>query len=473
MTNDTIARTLANFVGGLRLEAVPDAVSLRARYLMLDAIGCALAARREPFALKFSEAAHALADGVDGTRGVIGFGRRLPMRGAALLNGVLTHGLDYDDTHMSGIIHLSVSVLPTVLATAAHVGLGGREALTAYIGGLEAGARIASATRGGLHAHGFHPTGVVGAFAGALAAGRLIGLDSEGLVHAQGMALSLASGNLQFIEDGAWTKRMHPGWAAQAAITAATFAAAGIPAPTSPYEGRYGFYRCYLGQEEHARIDLSLATAGLNADGSASVWETGNIAVKPFPVCHFIHASADAAIALHRSGLDAARIASVEVRVPAGVMPAVCEPVDTKRVPTSDYDAKFSLPYGVASGLLRGRLGLKELEPSAFTDPTALALMQRISCTVDADSTFPRHYTGEVRVTLDDGRVIGHRESVNRGHAERPLSNDEIRQKFFDNATINFPGSHAEEVCEKVLSLDRQDSIRSLEDLLARDPSLH
>ena len=152
-------------------------------------------------------------------------------------------------------------------------------------------------------------------------------------MHAQGIALSLASGSLQFIEDGAWTKRMHPGWAAQAAITAATFAAAGIPAPPSPYEGRYGFYRCYLAQAEHARIDLSLATAGSMPMAARACGRLENIAVKPFPMCHFVHASADAAIALHRSGVDAARIASVEVRVPAGVMPAVCEPVATKRRP--------------------------------------------------------------------------------------------------------------------------------------------
>ena len=99
---------------------------------------------------------------------MIGFARRLPMRDAALLNGVLTHGLDYDDTHMAGVIHLTVSVLPTrARARCASAALSGREVLTAYIAGLEAGARIASATRGGLHAHGFHPTGVVGAFASA------------------------------------------------------------------------------------------------------------------------------------------------------------------------------------------------------------------------------------------------------------------------------------------------------------------
>ena len=467
---DTIARTLSGFVNRMRLDQVPAAVSLRARHLMLDAIGCALAARKEQFASHFSQATHALSEG-QGERAVIGFERRLPQRDAALLNGVLCHGLDYDDTHMTGIIHLTVSVLPTVFAMAGQRSATGAEMLAAYIAAVEAGARISTAMQGGLHAHGFHPTGVVGAFASTLAAGRLLGLDDAGLVHAQGIALSMASGSLQFIEDGAWTKRMHPGWAAQAAITAATFAANGIKAPQAPYEGRYGFYRCYLGEAEHDRIDLSLATAGLKTDGSAAQWEVENVAIKPFPMCHFVHASADAAIALHREGVDASRIRAVEVHVPAGVVQSVCEPVVNKRRPTSDYDAKFSLVYAVASGLLRGKLGLKELTPEAFGDPAALALMDRIDYVEDAESTFPRHYTGEVRVTLDDGRTLRHREPVNRGHAERPLSNEEVREKFFDNATLHFSRSHAQAVCDQVLALDKLANVQTLELLLAQDPT--
>ncbi|MFA7322681.1 MAG: MmgE/PrpD family protein, partial [Dokdonella sp.] len=348
---DTIARTLSGFVSGLRLQQVPPATSLRARYLMLDAFGCALAARKEPFALKFAQAMQALATSAGterGGRGLFGFAQRLPARDAALLNGILAHGLDYDDTHMAGIVHLSVSVLPTLYALAGEKRSSGAEILVAYIAALEAGARLASAACAGFHAHGFHPTGMIGIFASTLAAGRLLGLDAGQLVHAQGIALSMASGSLEFLEDGAWTKRVHPGWAAQAAITAATFAANGIIGPQAPYEGRYGLYHCYLGEAEYGKIDLSLATKGLQSDGSATHWELENIAVKPFPVCHFVHASADAAITLHRSGLDAKRIRSVEVLVPAGVVQAVCEPIALKRRPVSDYDAKFSLPYAVA-----------------------------------------------------------------------------------------------------------------------------
>ncbi|MDB5817513.1 MAG: MmgE/PrpD [Rhizobacter sp.] len=471
---DPIAATLAGFTHRLQLSAVPAEVSLRARHLMLDAIGCALAARQEDFAIRFERAMQAMpgAELAAGrTSGVIGFTRRLPLRDATILNGVLTHGLDYDDTHMAGVIHLTVGVLPALFNLAAQREASGADLLVAYIAGIESGARIASVVRSGFHAQGFHPTGVVGTFSSALAAGRLMGLDADALVDAQGVALSLTSGSLQFIEDGAWTKRIHPGWAAQAGITAATFAQQGIPAPHAPYQGRYGLYRTFLGETQQANVDLSLGTAGITADGHASVWELENVAIKPFPMCHFVHASADAAIAFFKQGVNVDDIAHIEVAVPQGVVQAVCEPVAQKRRPTSDYEAKFSLPYAVASGLLRGRLGLKELEPSSFTDERALELMRKVDYVVDPASTFPLHYTGEVRLTLNDGRRLVHREAINRGHAERPLSNAEVVEKFMDNATLHFPVAHARAVAQQVLAIDTLGSVRTLETLLAADPA--
>ena len=480
---DRIAHTQAALVHSLKLEDVPPQVALRARHLMLDALGCALASRREEYAAKYFAAACDLAgvgsevdssrQGVTG-RGIIGYATRLPMRDAAMLNGVLAHGLDYDDTHMAGVIHLTVSLLPAVLALGSERNASGAAVLAAYVAALEAGARIASVVKSGLHAHGFHPTGVVGAFASALAAGKLLGLNLDQLVQAQGIALSLASGSLQFIEDGSWTKRLHPGWAAQAGITAAVMASHGIPAPRAPYEGRFGFYRLYLGQDEHARIDPALAFTGLSAPDSAAPrvmqWELENIAIKPFPMCHFVHASIDAAIALRAQGVNPAQVRAIEVKVPAGVVPAVCEPQAKKRRPQSDYDAKFSLPYAVASGLLRGRLGLAELDPQAFQDPAACGLMDRVTYTVDTASTFPQHYTGEVCVTLNDGRRFAHRESINRGHAERPVVNADVVAKFNANATLHFSPTHVEAVRTQVLTLDQLPSIRTLENLLAQEP---
>lgn len=452
-----ISEQLGDFTASLK--TVPGRVSLRARHLMLDAIGCAFAARGQPFAVRLADSVAKLAG--QGPRGVIGMSHRLPPRDAAMVNGMLMHGLDYDDTHAAGVVHLTVSTLPAALAAAAQRGASGTQLLTAYIAGVEAGARIAAAAKGGFHQAGFHPTGVVGAFAASLVAGRLMGLSPAQLAGAQGIALSLASGNLQFLEDGAWTKRIHAGWAAACGLTAAALAADDIPAPLEAYEGRFGLYRSHLQPEALAACDFSIVTAGLG-----SVWEIENVAVKPFPACHLVHACADAAIALHRAGVDPARVRAVRARVPEGVVTAVCEPVAAKRRPKSDYDAKFSIPYAVASGLARGRLGLAEFAPEALAEPRIERLMDKVDYEVDPGAEFPRYYGGEVHVTLDDGRTLAERVPVNRGNPERPLANAEIEAKFFENCAVTLDDKAAHRIRDMVLELDKLSDVRVLEDQL-------
>jgi len=457
-----IAERLAEFAADLSLSDVPLSVRIRAKHLLLDAIGCAYAAREEEFAGRIARSVARLAGA--GPRRVVGLPHRLPLRDAALVNGMLMHGLDYDDTHAAGIIHLTVSTFPAGLAAAAQAGATGAELLVAYIAGVEAGARIASVVKGGLHQVGFHPTGVVGAFASSLVAGRLMKLSPARLAGAQGIALSLASGNLQFIEDGSWTKRIHPGWAAACGITAASLAADDVPAPREAYEGRFGLYRTHLPADLMQQSDLSLATAGLN-----DVWEIDNVAVKPFPACHFVHACADAAIALHREGIDPERVRSVQALVPDGVVKAVCEPVAAKRRPKNDYDAKFSIPYAVASGLARGRLGVAEFAPAAFSEARIERLMDKVEYVVDAQTTFPRHYTGEVVVSLDDGRTLRNRVAVNRGNPDRPLGNEEIETKYFENSALTLGESAARRIRDAVLDLESIDDAAEFEAIVAAD----
>lgn len=462
MSLATISARLADFTAGLGLDAVPAPVVQRAKHLMLDAIGCAFAAREEAFATRIARSVARLAG--SGPRRVVGLPHRLPWRDAAIVNGMLMHGLDYDDTHAAGIIHLTVSTLPAGLATAAQLGASGAELLAAYIAGVEAGARIAAVAKGGFHQFGFHPTGVVGAFASSLVAGRLMKLTPARLAGAQGFALSLASGSLQFIDDGSWTKRIHPGWAAACGISAASLAADDLPAPPEAYEGRFGLFRTHLPPELHEKADLSLATAGLDR-----AWEIENVAVKPFPACHFVHGCADAAIALHRAGLDPERVRSVQALVPEGVVKAVCEPMAGKRRPKNDYDAKFSIPYAVASALTRGRLGVAEFIPAAYTEARIERLMDKVEYAVDAQSTFPRHYTGEVVVTLDDGRVLRNRVAVNRGNPDRPLSNAEIEAKYFENCAVSLERGTASRIRDAILGLESIADVRELEALLAAE----
>ncbi len=457
LSASAVSGELGAFAAKLQWRDIPPEVRTRARHLILDAVGCALAARRFAFSTQSLQAISDLAGPGDSV--VIGQKLRLPLRDAVLANGILAHGLDYDDTHSEGIVHLTVSTFPTALALSAHENLQAKDLLVAYIVGVEAGARLGAVAKGAFHQVGFHPTGVIGAFACALAAGKLYGLDAAQLAQAQGVALSVASGSLEFLEDGAWTKRMHPGWAGVGGITAAALARRGFQAPRAAYEGRFGLYAAYLGPRA-AGFDLSRATAGLGEK-----WETLNVALKPFPACHFAHAFADAAIALHGqvSLNDVDRITAL---VPAEIVKTVCEPAAAKRRPASDYDAKFSLPYIIAASLARGHFTLAELEESSLKDLHILELSSKVDYAIDSNSTFPRHYGGEVVVRLRDGRELRRREAVNRGSADRPLSNADIVEKFMSNATFDGSPEKALQVRKAILGMDEGEPARALADVL-------
>ncbi|RYY82070.1 MAG: MmgE/PrpD family protein, partial [Comamonadaceae bacterium] len=360
----TVSSRLAAFSAGFALEQVPAAVQERAKHLMLDSLGIALACTRWDFARATLAGLRELA-GPGGDVPVIGHGENLPLRDAVAMNALLIHGLDYDDTHPAGVIHATTSVLPASLALATRLGASGADLLAAYVLGMETTTRLGAAAKGGFHQVGFHPTGLIGTFGCTLAAARLLGMSEEATVQAQGVALSLASGSLEFLQDGAWTKRLHPGWAGAAGITAATLAKNGFIGPRAAYEGRFGLYNSHLGPLA-AQCDLSLITQGLG-----TTWETENVAIKPVPACHFTHACADAASLLHADWNDAP-IRRIVARVPAGVMKTVCEPIENKRRPANAYEAQFSIPYSVAVGLRFGRFTLDALEPAAYGDPKTL-----------------------------------------------------------------------------------------------------
>lgn len=455
-----IAQTLAAFAHDLRYEDIPVAVRTRAKHLMLDATGIALASTRWDFAHKSLTATQGLAG--EGPCAVIGMPARLPLRDAVMMNGILVHGLDYDDTHVPGVIHATASAFPTALGMAEQAGLDGTAMLAAYVLGVEVSARLGAVARGAFHQVGFHPTGLIGAYGCALLAGRLMGANPEQLAMAQGITLSTGAGSLEFLEDGAWTKRLHPGWAGVAGITGAALARQGFQGPKHPYEGRFGLYASHLGPLA-SDCDLTLATAGLG-----ETWEIERVAVKPFPVCHFAHGCADAALALVRGhGLAAADIASVRALVPQEVIKTICEPVERKLRPVSDYDAKFSLHFIVAACLVRGRFGLAELEPEARGDAEILALAQKVRYEADPDSPFPRTYSGEVIVTTHDGRELRHREEVNRGADERPLSNGEIVAKFMENAALAVSRDQALRMRDALLTLDECADVGELADILS------
>lgn len=459
----TVSQTLAAFAARIRLEDVPAAASERARYLALDALGVALASSQTEFARIALAGVQAIGD--RGQSLVFGMGVQLPLRDAILMNGLLVHGLDYDDTYLPGSIHLCATSLPTAFGMAAHRHASGRELLAALIIGLEAGARISQAGRGNIHKAGFHPTSVCGAFSSSLVAGRLLGLTPEQLTLAQGIALATASGTVQPMQDGTWTKRFHPGWAAASGVVSAHLAQAGYTGPSVAYEGRFGFYNVFLGALS-AAADTSLVGAQLGER-----WEFPSASIKLYPACHHIHAFVNAARDIRQQlggALLLEDVESVHALVASVAVPLVCEPADEKFAPASGYIAQFSLQYAIACGLLRDSFGLGELEPSVREDASLIELARKVSYEVDPHSGFPKSRTGEVIVRLRDGRVLRVRSTI---LTEEPASNEEIVSKFMANARRAVPAGRARELCDLVLDLEQQQDVAVLMQALGQSTS--
>ncbi|CAB3827484.1 MULTISPECIES: MmgE/PrpD family protein [Achromobacter] len=456
--SSSLALGLARFARGLTLDSLPAAVREKSLLHIIDAIGLGIAAHQ--FDFSGPGLAGIRAAGAPGEATVIGGGAALQARDAAMANGYLMHGLDFDDTHPGAIVHPSVACLPAALALGETRDMRWGELLTAYAIGMEAAIRLGRSVKGGFHHGGYHATGVVSHFSSALVAGKLLGLTEEQLVAAQGIAASTASGVQVFLEDGAWTKRLHPGWGAFAGITAAQMAQAGFFGPRRPYEGQFGLYETHM----QARADQVDADSVISALGHE--WTLMETSIKPYPVCHFIHGCAEAALRIQRRVQDAGRIRSVECELPAATLPIVAEPAHIKTRPRSDYDAKFSAQFVVAACLTLGHFTLQELAPARLADPTLLSLAGRTTCRAQETTEFPKYFSGAVTVTLHDGTRVREEVPVNLGSGDRALGQEDIVEKFKANAGLTLPPMRTMLILDAFLSADASTPVRDLAKLL-------
>ncbi len=458
-TSRTISQTLGAFVADLDVSRIDLAVRDRAKLLFLDSVGVALASS----SLDFGHiAASALAAVETGHSPVIGSTRRLTLRDAALVNGMLIHGIDYDDTSIYGRVHPSANCIPGALTLGAHLGSSGTEVLAAYIAALESSIRLGAVAKGGFQKRGFHPSGVIGVFAGTFVAGRLLGLTSHQLVMAQGIAYSTAGGNQAFTTEMAWTKRFQPGWGATAGITAASLAKGGFTGPSEPYEGRFGLYQLYLGEVEGGH-DYALATAGLGER-----WVLQEISVKPVAACYFnIPLIEAAAKAGREGGIAADEVAEIRVLLPEAAINTVCLPREAKKRPVDGYTAQFSAYFSTATAFLSGGFTLADITPERLKDPRTLALADKVTYEIDPATSFPKHYGGAIVVRANDGRTVTVREDIDRGSPENPLSEADIINKFLENAQMVLSAARARQIRDTILDLEALGDVTPLTELLA------
>ena len=421
MTSTMIAERLGAWAADATASSLPPAVRATCHRLLIDVAGLCVAARHTDYV----GAMLASAEG-GGRASAIGHPALLTGYDAALVNGTAAHGEDFDDTFEGGPVHAGAVVVPAVLAAAEARGLGGERVMAGLAVGTEFICRASLVAPQAIHKAGFHPTAVLGALAAAAAVGAALGLDGTRIARGIGAAGSMASGIIEYLADGSWTKRMHAGWAAQAGLRAARIAEAGFVGPLSVLEGRHGFYKAFAPSRAPDFAPL--------VDGLGSRWVTETLAFKPFACGTMTQPFVDCGVALARSGVAADQVAAIECRVGEGTVHRLWEPLALKQSPPNGYAAKFSTPFCVAAGFIDGGAGLEQFTDERAADPALRALAAKVRYVVDPDDEYPRNYTGHLRATLTDGSVREFRQPHMRGGAREPLSDAEIAAKFRANA---------------------------------------
>lgn len=436
---------MADFVLGLDRRVVPAAVLHDAAMKVLNIVGVSLAAGAEEEGLRLKDVV--ARQGGEPQASVFGTTLRLPAPNAALINGTLAHSLDFDDTHPESIIHPSSFLTATALAVAEERGADGADALVGYVAGMECVVRIGMAAPSGLHARGFHATGVCGALGSAIVAGKIMGLSAEQLVNAVGIAGSMSSGILEYLEDGSWVKPLHPGWAAHAGITAALLAEAGLSGPSTVLEGPRGVLQTHADPP----YQFDRLTEGLGTQ-----WETLNALIKPFPCGHIMHPFITATLALReREQVRPEDIESIVCTIDKWAVPIVCEPSHSKAAPETAYHSRFSLPFTIASALLDGRVDVDTYTEARVRDAALLDLAALVGYEAkdgwDADEVLAR-----VDVRTVDGRVLM------QSQVQAQLTDDKIAGKFRGLAGRVLDAGSVEQVVGKVAALETGGSVADL-----------
>jgi 2-methylcitrate dehydratase PrpD len=460
--NDATTTALAARCAAVRWDALPSSVRERAKDLVLDHLGVALRGSRQRSSVIALEAARRL-NGDGGAASVVGHDIRLRAPWAALANGTAAHAIEMDDVTSESSLHPGVAVIPAALAFAEERSAEGTLFLQAVVAGYEATMRIGNALNAAsAYERGFHPTGIAGAFGATAAAARLLDLDAETTARAFGVAGGMASGSLEYLSDGSWTKRLNPGWAAHAGIAAAELAASGFRGPVTAIEGALGVLRAYSDAPARHRL----------APSATDDWALMTVSIKPYACCRYNHGLIDGILKL----VDEHRITPADVvRIRLGVLSAgavlVSEPIEAKRTPRNVVDAQFSAPFAAAVALTRHAAGFAEYTQPNIDDPVIRDLMARTDCVRDAslDAEYPSRWPSWVEIELRGDRIVRARVDDATGEPANPITREVLLAKFGELAKDVI--HRHDELASRVHSLETETDVGGIGALLRETTS--
>jgi 2-methylcitrate dehydratase PrpD len=462
---DPITRTLVSFSHALNSKDLSGEVVERTKYLLLDYLGVAIAGSltesSQPIHRMLARSAS------HGPCTVIGTASQTSPEFAALANGAAAHSVELDDTHQAASIHPGVVMFSTAIALSEiHPDIDGAQFVAAVVAGYEVAARLGMALQPISHYElGFHPTPTCGVFGAAVTAAKLLRLSEEQMLSAVGIAGSMAAGSLEFLADGTWTKRLHPGLAAQNGILAANLAAEGFRGPATILEGRDGFLWAYSRKSKP-----ELVTQGLGQN-----FEILRTSIKPHACCRYMQAPIDGLIELATEhDIHPEQVERIEIAVLEAGWPLVCEPQKRKYSPSNVVDAQFSMPYGAAVALTDRAAGLDQFTGESFHSPQIKTLMDKVVLQKDnrIEKNFPEEWPAIVQVHLTNGKQFEKYVRFPKGDPENPLTWQELTTKFQSLGMRVFPKSRCEEIISSVKDMKPSTVLRDIWKLAARSKSL-
>lgn len=447
----SITEQLAAWLVDFRLAALPADLRHQTLQRSLNYVGVALAAGSRAYGAAVIPSALAL--GASGPCHILGRSEGTIANSAALANGTLASALAFDDSQTETLIHVTATTAATAMAIAEWKNLPGGDVVLAVAAGNEIICRIGAIAPAQFHRNGFHPTGIIGAFGAAFVAGRLLGLDARRIVHAAGIAGTMAAGSNECWRDGSWAQIIDPGWAAQCGITAAILAGNGFSGPAQILEGAYGLFATHI-QDRTYQPNFARAVAGLG-----ETWESRHVSIKPYPCGHVSIPFVDCALDLYRGGIRAPQIRRVICHVPQWITPVVCEPAVEKKRPTTDWHCRVSLPYTVAETLFVGRMDAGSYTPENRISPEILALTQRVDYVIDPDVPKAEEYKGWITIETDDGKT---HEAIHFHGKNDHMSDAAIFEKFRQCLDGTPAARHAEPLRDSILELTGRGTVSAV-----------
>jgi 2-methylcitrate dehydratase PrpD len=462
---DPITRNLIHFCHELKATDLDNEVAERTKYMLLDYLGVAIAGSLAESSVPIQKML--LRTAPKGSCTVIGTMAQTCPEFAALANGASAHSVELDDTHQAGSIHPGVVIFSTAIALSEiHPHIDFPQFVAAVVAGYEVATRLAVAVQPKFHYElGFHPTATCGVFGAAVTASKLLRLSEEQMLSAVGIAGSMAAGSLEFLADGTWTKRLHPGLAAQNGILAANLAADGFRGPTTILEGRDGFLAGYSRKPVPEGILRDLGKQ----------FEIMRTSIKPHACCRYIQAPIDGLIDLAiANDIQTDQVERVEVAILEAGWSLVCEPRKRKYEPANAVDAQFSVPFGAAIALEHRKAGLDQFSDENIRSPRIKSLMDKVVLQKDIriEKNFPVEWPTFVKVYLTNGQFFDKYVRFPKGDPENPLTWQELAAKFQSLAKRVLPKDRCDQIVNSVKDMKSSSVLRNIWRLTSRSAAV-